>query len=773
MSDTLGTLFVKLDGDTKDLDKKIDQSKKGVDKFSKNLKSFGTNMTKFATLPILAAGAGLVKLTSNIGKNADKLLDLEQITGLSTDTLQEFQNVATVAGVSFEGLTGIVQKFTSRLPTIEAGTSESAKAFNRLGVSLKDTNGNVRDANDLVPELITALQDIENVTDRNATAQQVFGRSLGDLAPVLGMTAEQTKEAREQAHELGLVWEKEAILKANEFRVQSEQLTAQFKQQGVELGSSLIPVFQELMPVLSDLVSNITSGVQTFSDFDDGTKRLVIGIAAVTAGIGPAIKGVQALGLAFKTLGAVGGPVAIVGLAITGIIAGIKLLKELRLSKLEEEFGGLSDKAGLSAEAISDATEAAALSIRMGTSLDDALKTTQNNYDINRETLLEALTIGGRLDDSNLNRALRELDGLKRTQIELDKKKVKLEEEEEANQRLRDAEEKRAAEVEALRVLELAQLKQINDQIKANIQAVIDSAKTETQLIDEQILEIQSLSDAEGQLTADQLEAIEILRAKKAEINNEERIATKTKIQERIEAEQEASDKAIELAQKEKEEKIQQYSEYANFISSGMNSIATLAQNLDKAESQRLDASLKASIDALEEEGLTEEEFNTKKQALEKETAEKKYDLELKAFNTNKAIAVVEAGIATALGIAKSLPNLVLAGIVGGLGAAQVAAIISQPEPPKPAFAKGGVATKETNAIVGEAGGEVMFGMGAEGNPMFERFIARTVAGLQSGNKGGDVYNFHTVFGMQSPSELRKMARTVTPYINEYNEDRL
>jgi TP901 family phage tail tape measure protein len=251
---TLGDLVVNITANTKAFDGDVNKAKTALGNLDKNVLKFGKNMTKYATLPILAAGAGLVKLTTNLGKNADKLLDLEQITGLSTTTLQEFQNVATVAGVSFEGLTGVIQKFSSRLPTIEAGTSETAKAFDSLGVALKDSNGEVRTSEDLFPELITALQDIENVTERNATAQQVFGRSLGDLAPVLGLTADETRNARNQAHELGLVLEREAILKANEYRVETELLTKQLKQQGVEIGSSLIPVFQEMIPIISEAI---------------------------------------------------------------------------------------------------------------------------------------------------------------------------------------------------------------------------------------------------------------------------------------------------------------------------------------------------------------------------------------------------------------------------------------------------------------------------------------------------------------------------------------
>jgi len=54
-------------------------------------------------------------------READKLLDLEQITGLSTDTLQEMENVSRIAGVSFDGLTDTITKWVSGCEKIKAG----------------------------------------------------------------------------------------------------------------------------------------------------------------------------------------------------------------------------------------------------------------------------------------------------------------------------------------------------------------------------------------------------------------------------------------------------------------------------------------------------------------------------------------------------------------------------------------------------------------------------------------------------------------------------
>lgn len=67
----------------------------------------------------------------------------------------------------------------------------------------------------------------------------------------------------------------------------------------------------------------------------------------------------------------------------------------------------------------------------------------------------------------------------------------------------------------------------------------------------------------------------------------------------------------------------------------------------------------------------------------------------------DKANSIVQAGIATALAITKALPNLVLAALVGAMGAAQIAVIAAQPIP---RYAKGTKDHPGGLAIVGDGG---------------------------------------------------------------------
>lgn len=114
-------------------------------------------------------------------------------------------------------------------------------------------------------------------------------------------------------------------------------------------------------------------------------------------------------------------------------------------------------------------------------------------------------------------------------------------------------------------------------------------------------------------------------------------------------------------------------------------------------------------IESLEENGaISTEEAEARKRAAEDKTAAKNAELEKKKAalqekqaKWNKANSIVQAGIATALAITEALPDLVLAALVGAMGAAQVAVIAAQPIPK---YAKGTKDHPGGLAIVGDGG---------------------------------------------------------------------
>ena len=136
----------------------------------------------------------------------------------------------------------------------------------------------------------------------------------------------------------------------------------------------------------------------------------------------------------------------------------------------------------------------------------------------------------------------------------------------------------------------------------------------------------------------------------------------------------------------------------ANFSSEVMGQLDAVAEQRHKNKMQTLDNEYNQDIANLEARGLSEEEFADKKKAIDEKYQDKKKALEVKAAKREKKMAIFQAIINTAAGIAKAIPNPYLMAFAGIMGAAQVAAISSAPIP----MATGALAFSPTNAIVGD-----------------------------------------------------------------------
>lgn len=127
-----------------------------------------------------------------------------------------------------------------------------------------------------------------------------------------------------------------------------------------------------------------------------------------------------------------------------------------------------------------------------------------------------------------------------------------------------------------------------------------------------------------------------------------------------------------------------------------------------EANEEAYDAEIER-IENLEEQGaISTEEAEARKRAAEdrtkqkeEEITKKKAALQQKQANWDKANSIIQATIATGLAVTKALPNLVLAALVGAMGAAQIALIAAQPVPK---YAKGTKDHPGGLAVVGDGG---------------------------------------------------------------------
>lgn len=204
--------------------------KNGVDETGDSMKdgekkalSFGdvlkANLASQAIVGGIKALAGAVKevaaalasCVTDSAKFADEVNTLSVQTGLSTDQIQEFKYMAELTDTSLETVTGSLSKLTRNMSSAQDGTGAAADAFKALGVDVTDAEGNLRSNQDVFLEVIDALGQMDNATERDATSMAIFGKSAQELNTLVAQGSEGIKAFADEAHDMGYVLDKDAL----------------------------------------------------------------------------------------------------------------------------------------------------------------------------------------------------------------------------------------------------------------------------------------------------------------------------------------------------------------------------------------------------------------------------------------------------------------------------------------------------------------------------------------------------------------------------------
>lgn len=282
--------------------------------------------------PLSAAGGAVLGsmggLAVKAGQAADEINTLSKVTGISTEELQKFKYGADLVDVSTEDIAKSVQKLKKTMSSASGGTGAAADAFAQLGVSATDSDGALRDSTEVFYEIVDALGQMENETERDALAMQIFGKSAANLNPLI----EEGSDAFAKAAENATIMSQAQLDAANEFNDVIDQTKASVGSSlmalGATIGTALMPVIQTLSEWISGLAEKLANLNPTI--------LTIIGVVAgVAAAAAPVLiivgKLISSVGMILRILPAVRGAIAAVNAVLAAnpiflVIAGITAL---------------------------------------------------------------------------------------------------------------------------------------------------------------------------------------------------------------------------------------------------------------------------------------------------------------------------------------------------------------------------------------------------------------------------------------------------------------
>lgn len=221
-----------------------------ADAIKSGIKAIGDGVKKIAQY--------FVDAVKGAASFADEILTLASQTNMSTESLQEYKYMASLTDVELSTITGSMTKLTKTMSSAKGGTGAAADAFKKLGVSVTDENGNLRDANAVFGDAIDALGGIQNETERDALAMEIFGKSAKDLNPLIKAGSDNLDAFRQEAHDVGYVLDNETLESMSEVQDGFDRLglaaTSAKNQIGAAIGQFILPYLNELVGAVQDLL---------------------------------------------------------------------------------------------------------------------------------------------------------------------------------------------------------------------------------------------------------------------------------------------------------------------------------------------------------------------------------------------------------------------------------------------------------------------------------------------------------------------------------------
>ena len=307
---------------------------------SEQFKQWGNNLTeagqKMQGLSMAAAGvvAALAGISYKAGTNADDLNTLSKVYSINTGDLQKYAVAADLVDVSVEDIAKSHVKLEKSMYSAQNGSKTMTEAFDKLGVSITDSNGELRDGDEVWQEAIEKLGQMSNDTERDALAMQLMGKSAANLNPLIADQGETYKQLSDTLAKYDLDFvDQETLDGANQFNDALDTMKAigsvALQTVGSQLASYLAPALEKVV----DLVGKLAGWL---SNLSPQTLTIIGIIASVVAAIAPVLLILGKLAFAVSSImslmstlglsiGALAGPVGI-AIAVVGALIAIGVL---------------------------------------------------------------------------------------------------------------------------------------------------------------------------------------------------------------------------------------------------------------------------------------------------------------------------------------------------------------------------------------------------------------------------------------------------------------
>jgi len=324
----VGSIFINNQDANTEIDNTASRARDLAGSIGSAMKQTGEKISGLGTklLPVSTAitGLGVVAVKSSAEVKAMNSQFEQTFGSLQSQASDAMNRVATESGIMQTRLQGVG---TSIYAFAKSSGADSAEAMSLMETALRATADASayydRSLEDTSESLMSFLKgnyanDAQlgvscTETTRNAKAMELFGQKFNDLTEIQKQQTllKMVTDAQALSGAMG-----QASRESDGFENVMGNLKESVKQASAELGAVLLPT-------VIKLIQGVTGIIQKFSEMDDGTKKLIVTIAGIVAGLAPVLivvgKVISIVGSAITAFGKIKTVITTVTTAVKGL----------------------------------------------------------------------------------------------------------------------------------------------------------------------------------------------------------------------------------------------------------------------------------------------------------------------------------------------------------------------------------------------------------------------------------------------------------------------
>lgn len=322
----LADLVVGIGLNTKQLNKDLGKARREFKRLGSNFKSLGRDLSRNVSLPLAALGAAAIKSATDLERLETSFISL---TGGAEQAAKMMQQL---------------NKFTAETPFQIEGVADAAKKLLASGTDISKVNDQLQFLGDIAATGGHRIEDLTAIFAKVNAKGKVELESLNQLAergiPIFDALAEATgllpselgagAVSVEQFNKTLASFAKEGGFAHGAMERLSKTASGQFSTALDALKLAGADLMKDVLPILTDLLQEITSLAKGFINLSDDTKKFILVAGSIATALGPVLVVLPQIVSSFELMGmaiaALGGPISLTVAAVAALGAGIVTL---------------------------------------------------------------------------------------------------------------------------------------------------------------------------------------------------------------------------------------------------------------------------------------------------------------------------------------------------------------------------------------------------------------------------------------------------------------